>query len=208
MPIQGDFFLARCIMSSGVGSRIENDYHFALTGGGGNVATDLDLGGVINTWLTEVYSTLDALLTTGISDVTLDIKEVQWTGVQWDIFRNVNVWTIDITPADAVDELPLGVAALVKFPTIYGRRMGKKFLGGFSKTGITANGAWVGAYVSGIGASLDTLLTPRTVTATPSNLTLNYAVLNHQLGGWNAPTSMLVSFEPAYQRRRKPGVGI
>jgi len=105
------------------------------------------------------------------------------------------------------DPLPSGVAALVTVSTDVSRVMAKKYWPGFSETGQTA-GLWVAGVLtamanSGLAWAWGYICTHCTDTS------LFPGVWSLKTGGFKLLTGAAeVSDVPAYQRRRKAGVGV
>lgn len=108
---------------------------------------------------------------------------------------------------DAGDPLPSGVAALITLPTLAGRTRGRKFFPGFTEAS-TSGGRFTAGTLTGLGLAAAILLT--TVGPVSGQVGLNYVVVSEGVGSFlhRYPISANVNAIPAYQRRRKEGVGI
>jgi len=105
------------------------------------------------------------------------------------------------------DPLPSGVAALITIGTDVSRVMAKKYLGGLSETGQTA-GLWVAGVLTALAS---TALAWRNgwICTHMTDTSLFPGVWSLKTGGFKLLTGAAeVSDVPAYQRRRKAGVGV
>lgn len=165
----------------------------------GDDAPDSELLQDIELQLSAAYNELDVSFVTGFQP--LSIKVTNRT-------KNTDVGETDFLGfeggTNAGDPLPPGVALLVTFPTNQLKTRGRKFIPGlaevqttgglFSGSVLTQAAAYAAAIAAGfIGG----------VSGVPSI----FGVVD-KLGMFKTFTGGIVSTVPAYQRRRKQGVGI
>ena len=118
-------------------------------------------------------------------------------------------WDLTGSPTlGSVDCLPTGVAALVTFSTEQAKSRGRKFLAGMTKNALS-NGHWSNPMLGAMVDYADRLMLR--VTSTPiSGVLWEYVIVSEGVGSFAAldPVAYTATNIPAYQRRRKEGVGI
>lgn len=150
-----------------------------------------------------------------VTNLFTDMNTVLWEGLSWygctfDALEGSNVsgfipLTAPVPGVATTDPLPPGVAMLAFLPTGETRRQMRKFIPGLTEAAIGAFGGFGSGTVSAIAAILaDYLLVPFVGT----NGTWQYGTYNgDRTPAFAQPTALNVSAIPAYQRRRKQGVG-
>lgn len=184
------------------GNVMQNVYNAVLTGAGGPW-DDADIIDDALDWVGLMY----AELLTVISD-TVDGSEVQGyvydpVDDDWDEFETDN-WTFN--PTNATGELPRGAAALLNAKTTDPDVSGKKYIGGLAE-GTLALGLWGGATVADLVDYGGEWVIPFVGVVSGADWTP---------GIWSPsrsvflPSNLVVQIPtiPAYQRRRKRGVGV
>lgn len=113
-------------------------------------------------------------------------------------------WPSLTTGASTADPIATGVSALVLFYTAKSRVLGRKFIGGLTEN------EWSGALMVA-GFLTDLINYAITIMGGPATLTggtvLDYGIYSKS-GIFYKPPRFVVSAIPAYQRRRRQGVGI
>lgn len=180
----------------------QNVFNCRASGGGGPYA-DQDVIDDMEDWLDDMY----ANVTGSVSDA-LDGNEVicyKWDsgGADWDEVSS-QAWTWD--PTSASEQIPRGVAALVRLWTTDPDVQGKKYLPGQVEASVE-DGLYIAArlidwlafaadwYLPFVGAASGATFTPGIWSVVDS---LFLAAIDH----------VATSAIPAYQRRRKRTVGI
>ena len=153
-------------------------------------------------WIEALYTTIDDHVSTLLSLGDLVVYEWDHIGTEWD---NIGSRTPSVTFAAVTDMLPHGVAAMVRGYTTEARTIGRKYLPGLDEAS-QEDGEWTAATLvklalfgaawsaseeissgnnlfAGVFSTKDTIV---------KLLTGIYVVLTN----------------PAYQRRRRPGVGM
>lgn len=128
----------------------------------------------------------------------------QKVGNLWNL---VGTTSVTFTPGSAGDPLPSGVAALITWNTYVSKVQGKKYFPGLSESGQTA-----GVWVSGVLSALASVA----VQWISGFNGLSDSDTHWYPGVWSLKKLAFQSFGtagqipdvPAYQRRRKAGVGI
>lgn len=154
------------------------------------------------TWMDTLYANMTSSVGDTLDGSEITVYEYDALDDDWD-----EVGTADFTwnPSSAGDPLPRGVAALVNVRTIDPDVSGKKYFAGWTE-GSSTDGAWVAAVLTTLADVIDDWITPFAGAET--------------LGTWAPVVWSVVSktpyimsgesgipTEPAYQRRRKRGVG-
>lgn len=184
------------------GNVMQNVFNAVLTGAGG----PWDEADIIDdslVWLADMFGEITTVVSDTVDGSSSEGYVYDAIDDDWDQFETDN-WTFN--PSNATGELPRGAAALLNAKTTDPDVNGKKYLGGFAE-GSLALGLWGAATVADlvdfgagwvipfVGATSGADWTPgiwsptRTVFL-PSNLVVTIPTI------------------PAYQRRRKRGVGI
>lgn len=180
----------------------QNVFNAILTGGG-SPWDDQDIVDDAEAWLDTMY----ANITTHCSDelAGAEVIAYKWDvpGQDWDEVSS-QAWTW--TPTSTTDQLPRGVAALVRLWTEDPDVQGKKYLPGLTEGALT-DGLWGGGNLVDFLAFAADWYAPFTGGVSGATWTP---------GIWSVVASILVpavdhiaaSAIPAYQRRRKRNVGI
>lgn len=152
-------------------------------------------------WVTDILSYMQPFI---VVDCVVDICQVyKKIGPLWNL---VGPAPVLFTPVNGSDPLPSGVAALVTAYTPVSKVIGKKYFPGLSENGQTA-GLWVGSVLAAMLQSGLAWIAPFNLD--PSSEGRFYP------GVWSLKQALFVAFAPAlstrdipaYQRRRKQGVG-
>lgn len=162
---------------------------------------EADILDSLETWIEALFTTLLAevsdLLTLG--DMTMYSYDT--VAMQWD---NEGTRTPSVTFANTSEMLPHGVSALVRAYTVNARIIARKYLAGFGETS-QADGTWIATtltHLADFGAAWDD------VEVISSGNELRPAVFSTKFGSaWLLSGTEVVLADPAYQRRRRPGVG-
>lgn len=183
------------------GNIMQNVFNATLSGAGGPWA-DADVVGDALAWVNNMF----ANMTTSLSD-ECDGSQIQvyvYDSIDLD-FDEVgsNAWTYD--PSSTSDQIPRGAAGLMTCRSDDPDVQGKKYLGGLTESGIT-DGLFVGAVLTAMLAFAADWVTAFTgavsgATWTPGIWSPTGNVI------FDCGSSITASAIPAYQRRRKRGVG-
>lgn len=175
----------------------------ALISGGGGPWDDSDVADDAEDWLDNMY----ANLTTYMSD-EIDGNEVlvyKWDTVNqdWDEVFSQS-WTWD--PSSITDQLPRGVAGLVRLWSVDPDVQGKKYMSGITE-GNLQDGLFSAATITALLAFAADWYLPFVGTATGATFTPGvWSVVGLVFRA--AVDHIASSTIPAYQRRRKRNVGI
>lgn len=180
----------------------QNVYNCLLTGGGGPF-DDQDVVDDAEDWLDNIYANLVGAMSDEIDGNEVVVYKYDAVGDDWDEVSS-QAWTFN--PAKADDQLPRGVAALVRLWTTDPDVQGKKYIPGLTE-GDLVDGLFSGALLVNLLAVAADWYLPFVGGATGATFTP---------GIWSVAGPLFVaaidhvatSSIPAYQRRRKRTVGI
>lgn len=182
---------------------IQQNVYAALISGAGGPWDEADVLDDLEDWADNMY----ANLTTFTSD-QVDGNEVfgyVWdtVGLDWDLFgAEPWVWA----PSAVGSQLPRGVASFLKAPTTDPDVQGRKYMGGTEET-ILINGLWTAGYIAALVLFGGDWITPFIGALTTATFTPGvWSVKNSAFKAMQNEVSVVTI--PAYQRRRKRGVGI
>jgi hypothetical protein len=162
---------------------------------------DLDVLASMGDWMTRVLEPMEPHIV-----VTCDVLDCPVYKKVGNLYNLIGPAPVVFTPGSVGDPLPSGVGALIDAYTLTSKVMGKKYLPGLSEVGQTA-GLWVAGVLSAMLASAVEWITPFADLADPTTY--------YMPGVWSVKLSSFAIFAahiatkdvPAYQRRRKAGVG-
>lgn len=173
-------------------------FYAAMAGG---PVTDGDAVADLAEWVDRVYDTMDVLLSDDLVFVDLIIDKVLPTPSHLDTVP----WPTMTNGGAAGDPLPSGVAGLVSFSTQVFRRRGRKYIGGMAEAQLLG-GLWTSSCLTAMatfGSEAGTTFAG--VNSGELWVPVVFSVLDETVGVITASVAHAV---PAYQRRRRPGVGI
>lgn len=163
--------------------------------------SDAAIIAVVEDWIEALYTTVEDAVSdlVTLGEFTMYVHNLPL--LQWD---NHGTGTPSVTFLDVTDMLPHGVAALVRHYTTEPRTIGRKYIPGFGE-GQQADGTWSGGTLTSLAAF-----------AVAWGEVIDQDEFHHLIPGvWT--TKLKIVFEmseasvvladPAYQRRRRPGVG-
>lgn len=177
------------------GQEVMNVYHLFLTDG----APDWQVADDCVGWVSTVHNyhaqmASDALTFTSI-EVYNETAETFLGEYPYNALTDGNL---------SQDPLPNGVAGLITFPTALAKTRGRKFYAGLSEL-LTTQGLFVGIALTQLTNIAGFALLPYLGVFSGSYLVPG---VRTSTGGFQVFTAALLSNIPAYQRRRKQGVGV
>ena len=150
--------------------------------------------------LDDQYAILAPSLTTSLA-----FTEIQAYGLNPTVPLGVTSWpTLTTGDNDTADMLVTGAAALIKFSTEALRGQGKKYIGGLTE-GQIAGGIISGATLLSALVTFAAMSSSAFVSANGN--TWRWGIYREATGSFWRYVEAIVSTVPAYQRRRKLGVG-
>ncbi|MCK5319753.1 MAG: hypothetical protein KAJ55_17710 [Anaerolineales bacterium] len=180
----------------------QNVFNALIDGAGGPFA-DSDIVDDAVAWGQNMYLNLDGLASELIQGSQVQVYKWDTVGLDWD---EVGAAVMGWTPTNTSDYLPRGVAALVMARTTNPDVLGKKYIPGLCETG-SANGLWNSPVVTALLALAADWVTG--FTGGTSGASWNPGVWSptHETL-YDMSEVIIANVIPAYQRRRKRGVGI
>lgn len=181
---------------------LQNVFHLVLTSAVGDTEPD-DVIEDFEEYIADLYATIADQVLNSITSPGIQVYEYDSVDDDWD---EVGVGAFAFPSRTTGDMLPHGVAALINLYTTDPDTQGKKYLGGFKEVQ-QDDGSWVAGCIVDmlLFAGQMTDLFTATITSnvyTPGVWSPTYTVFKAFNGSYAANTL------PAYQRRRKPGVGV
>lgn len=176
------------------GQQILNIYHAISS----SAVDDDDLMIDLGRGLEQVYDQFLANLANDLTFVSL-----KFNNVSDETFIGEGTWPTFTAGGSSGQFLPLGVAGLITLPTSQPKVRGRKFFAGFTEGDIT-DGVWDSSLTNALVDAGAILVDP--FAGFESGEPWAFGVVN-QSGVFKDFISFGVSNIPAYQRRRKQGVG-
>lgn len=178
----------------------QNVFHFLVTSG--SETDDADTTSTLIDWFEDALGTAPVAV---VNDAELDAVDVyKWDATNDEFDPLTNETPCTFVGTDATEMMPHGISALLSRPTSDPRSTARTFLPGMSE-GTQANGLWAAAHLTRLLDICDAMTDVATTTSgavlTPGTFTLATETFNPVTG------TFVVNSLPAYQRRRKPGVG-
>ncbi len=184
------------------GNVTQNVYNCVATGGGAPFA-DADVVDDAEDWLDNMYANIQGNVSQYMPGNEVIVYKYDAIDDDWD---EVGSQAWGFTPTQNTDELPRGVAALVRLWTTDPDVQGKKYIPGLCEIGVT-DGLFVGTTITALLALAADWYAPFVGAASGATFTpgiWSVAGTVFKLAVDHVATSTI----PAYQRRRKRNVGI
>lgn len=184
------------------GNVAQNVYNCVVTGGSPPF-TDEDVTDDMEDWLDNIYANITGNISEFMPGNEVIVYKYDSIDDDWDEVAS-QAW--GFTPTQNTDELPRGVAALVRLWTTDPDVQGKKYIPGLCEVGLT-DGLWVATTITNLLALAADWYTPFVGAASGATFTPGiWSVVGKvfKAGIDHVATSTI----PAYQRRRKRNVGI
>lgn len=180
-------------------SEIQNVFFYQYTGAGDD---DADVLAECDTFFTNNWG--DDWAAQATSDMTLDSIDLDVLKDNGDVKRNIGTAIINVPGDLPEDGVSSGVSSLITADTALPKQRGRKYVPGATDNGIVDN-----LLVAARLATLALLTVEYLASITGTlNGTLDPGVLSRTLGSFQPFISAgTITDVPAYQRRRKPGVG-
>lgn len=184
------------------GDIMQNVYNAVVTGSGGPYDED-DVVDDMEDWMDDIYANLSGRMSDEVDGSEVRVYVYDPVDDDWDEI-GTNAWGFN--PTDAGEQQPRGIAALINCKTADPDVNGKKYFGGSTESS-ALDGIWAAAHLTAlalvgidwvtafVGATSGADFTPGIWSPTRTNF--------YQMSG-----QVVIPTIPAYQRRRKQGVGI
>ena len=179
----------------------QNVFNAVLVGAGGPFA-DSDIVEDARLWVSNMQLNLDSLQTEDIQGSQVQVYKWDTVNLDWD---EVGATGYSYTPTQTSGYLPRGVAGLVLARTTNPDVLGKKYIPGLCEAQL-ADGLWIASMITGLLAFAADWVT---------GFTGGQSGASWDPGVWSPTNEVLYDMSeviiansvPAYQRRRKRGVG-
>ena len=200
--VDGDILRVVASMLWSDGNINQNIYNCRISGGGGPYS-DEDVIDDCEDWLDNMYANLGGLMSDEIAGNEVVVYKYDSVDDDWDEVSS-QAWVMNASQAG--EQLPRGVAALVRMWTEDADVQGKKYIPAMTEAHLD-DGLFNSALITFLLAFAADWYLPFVGTATSANFTPGiWSVVGKVLkaGIDHVATSTI----PAYQRRRKRNVGI
>lgn len=200
--IVGDILRVVAVMIWDDGGIAQNVFNAVISGTGGPY-DEQDIVDDAEAWLDDMYANLTSKCPTELDGSEVRVYIYDGIDDDWDEVGS-NVWGWNPSATDS--QLPRGVAGLINAKTLDPDVSGKKYLAGFTELQ-NEEGLWAAATLASMvlfGVDWTTAFVGAVSTAdwVPGV----WSVVNTNLHPFSG--TEIIPTIPAYQRRRKPGVGI
>lgn len=178
-------------------SQFGNVFHWQVDGAASG-GTDAEFNTGAGAWLETIYGHIDGYM---VNDALFE--KLTYYNITQDRPAGVYNWpTLDDGDSTG-NALPEGVAGLVVLYTDVKRVVGKKYFGGLASAALEDR-TWLGLALIALNQAANAMLSPFTAAGTD---TVVHGIYRRNLGTFVQLRSAVARSVPAYQRRRKPGVG-
>lgn len=184
------------------GNLAQNVFGAVLTGTGGPY-TDGDILTDALVWVAAMYGNMTTSMSDECDGSQVQVYVYDPIDDDWDEV-GTNTWTFN--PTDTGHQLPRGVAALINAGTTDPDVQGKKYLPALGEDSLD-NGLWGASVLAVIADFSDDWLSPFTGGTSGATWTPGIWSPTHTNFYASDGTAIIPSI-PAYQRRRKRGVGV
>ncbi len=182
---------------------IAQNVFYVLFENDGGSDDDQDVLDDLVTWMDDIYTEMDGAINTAVSLTGLKAYIYDTVGADWD---EIGVGFPVVTFVGAADPMPNGIACLGHAPTVDPDVTGAKYWCGFGETSALDND-WSAGFIVGIVGAMTEWTDPFTGAVTTSGFIPGvWSVVQTAFKAFTTASS--VNVQVAYQRRRKPGVGI
>ena len=183
------------------GNIMQNVFNALIDGGGGPFDDD-DIVADAVTWMDDIYANLTANVSNICDGTQVQVYKRDVPGDDWDEV-GTGIWTWN--PSAAPEQLPRGVAGLCFARTSNPDVQGKKYFGGFTEAAVD----------SGLFSAAQMTQLISTATDWITDFVGSDSSADWNPGVWSPTDKVLylmstefgANLIPAYQRRRKRGVG-
>lgn len=202
MPITEDRITADVAVQLPLGSLAANTFQFRLNGPLLQTLTMAEVNSLVDVYLKAVYGQYKSILAN-------TCVVTQYTTYDMTTEESFGPTALDIVGIGGASMAAPGLAALVKLTTNSPRHQGRKFFPGIATYFLDSQGNLGNDWTVGMVTLGNALITPATVGSLPDWSLVPGIWTPQQLGGlvFRNFTGFALPNIPAYQRRRKYGVG-
>ncbi|MCK5308986.1 MAG: hypothetical protein KAJ73_10265 [Zetaproteobacteria bacterium] len=184
------------------GDILQNVFNAQVVGTGGPY-DDSDIVDDMRLWCTDMYTHFLGQMSDEIDGAEVRVYKYDSGDADWD---EVGIDQWGFNPTNTGEQLPRGVSLLINLKTVDPDVSGKKYLGAMGEAQVT-DGLFTAAEITRAAAFGAEWLTPFTGSASSADIDPGvWSVKNGQF--FVAANTLIIPSIPAYQRRRKQGVGI
>lgn len=184
------------------GNVSQNVFNTLISGAGGPW-DEADVLDDMLTWVDDMYTHIAGWLSDEIDGSQVQVYKWDAVGTDWDEVGS-EVWTFAGTSVN--DQMPRGVAALLNAKTTDPDVNGKKYIPG-TTDGNSGDGLWVAGYLAALVDFGAEWVVPFTGLVSAADFDPGiWSVVQEAL--YAMSLTVVIPTIPAYQRRRKRGVGI
>lgn len=184
------------------GNIMQNVFNALIVGSGGPFDDD-DIVTDSVSWVVNMWDNMRTDLSDQLNSSQVQVYKYDAVGDDWDEV-GTGAWIQTFTEID--DQLPRGAAALVLARTENPDSLGKKYIGGYCENALT-NGLYTAGIITEMLAFAADWILEFTGAASGADFDPGvWSVVNKVL--YDFVDNIQASTIPAYQRRRKRGVGV
>lgn len=164
--------------------------------------SDGDVVSAVQTWVEDLYESINSEV---VTDITMGVTTVYVYNSITDQWDNHGVCNPSVSFNGAGSMLPHGVAAMVRMYSTHARSTARKYIPGFDEASCT-DGTWDAGALTELGSFLTLWRSTEQVSVNNVLIPAVWSTVSSQT--YERGTGGVVLAQPAYQRRRRPGVGM
>lgn len=194
----------RCVVDIALPDQVgaKNIFDYVRADSVGSDPTDEAVLDALEDDLVDIYTLVGTMMVDAATVVSATVYQLGWNAGKWMATTIVGTVPIGVVGEGVTEMLPHGVAGLILLGTSAARHGGRKFFPGFSEA-ICTDGFWTAGTVTQLLAAATQYVA---TVAIPGGYILAPILVGND-GVVRGYDSVGASGTPAYQRRRKPGVG-
>lgn len=198
----GDILRVVAVLSWLDGDLLQNVFNVKVDAGSGPFA-DADVIDDMVDWLDAMYLNFVGVMSDEINGSEARVYKWDTVGLDWD---EVGIEAFTFNPTAATEQLPRGTALLINAKSTNPDVSGKKYIGAYTEAGVTDGLFTAGEVSRGADFAVDWF----------GDFTGGASAADFDPGIWSPTAELFYSMGevaiipsiPAYQRRRKNGVGV
>lgn len=194
----------RCVVDISLPDQVgaKNIFDYVRADSVGSDPTDQAVLDALEVDLVDIYTEVGVMMVDLATAVSATVYQLSWDAGKWMATTIVGTVPIGVTGEGSSEMLPHGVSGLILLGTAAARHGGRKFFPGFTEA-VCEDGFWTGGTVTQLVAAAAQYVATVSI---PGGYVLAPILVGNDgvVRGYDAVGA---SGTPAYQRRRKPGVG-